>query len=93
MLANVFRGDKAFTATWYESDTVTPPATTPPVERSQAYSTFWDLAVEEGNSRIWGGIHFRFEIDASLEACSDVADYLYDNYMLPRAYGYGHHRY
>jgi hypothetical protein len=88
MLRNVFRGEKSFTATWYESDTVTPPATTPPVERSQLYDTFWDLALEEGDSRIWGGIHFRFEIDTSLVACSNVADYLYDNYLLPRAHGH-----
>ena len=42
--------------------------------------------MEEGNSRIWGGIHFRFDIDESLVSCSNSADYLYDNYMLPRAH-------
>lgn len=82
MLANVFNTDaKSFTATWYASDTVTPPATTPPVVHSQAYNSFRALAQEEGDSRIWGGIHFRFEIDASLDSCSDVADYLFRNYM------------
>jgi hypothetical protein len=82
MLANVFNTDaKSFTATWYASDAVTPPATTPPVVHSQAYNSFAALAQEEGNSRIWGGIHFRFEIDTSLDSCSSVADYLFDNYM------------
>ena len=87
-LRNVFRGEKVFTATWYESDTVTPPATTPPVERSRAYGSFMELAVEEGNSRVWGGIHFRFELDTSIVACTNVANYIYDNYMLPNAHGH-----
>jgi hypothetical protein len=85
MLANVFGTDaKTFTAAWYQNETVTPPATTPPVVHSQAYNSFWTLAQEEGDGRIWGGIHFRFEIDASLDSCSAVADYLYDHYMQPR---------
>ncbi len=84
MLARVFDTDEqSFTATWYASNTVTPPATTPPVVYSQDHDSFWALAQEEGDSRIWGGIHFRFEIDASLESCADVADYLFENYMQP----------
>ena len=84
MLANVFGDDaQSFTATWYASDTVTPPATTPPVVYSNAYNSFWALAQEEGDSRIWGGIHFRFEIDASLESCAEVADYLFESHMQP----------
>jgi hypothetical protein len=84
MLANVFGTDAIpFTATWYASNTVTPPATTPPVVYSQDHDSFWELAQEEGDSRIWGGIHFRFEIDASQESCADVADYLFENYMQP----------
>jgi hypothetical protein len=87
MLANVFNTDaKSFTATWYASDTVTPPATTPPVVHTQAYNSFRALAQEEGDSRIWGGIHFRFEIDTSLDSCSDVADYLFQNYLQSRAH-------
>ena len=86
MLANVFRTDaKSFTATWYKDNSAAPPAVF-----SQSYDSFRALAQEEGNSRIWGGIHFRFEIDASMESCSDVADYLYDHYMQPRAYGHGY---
>jgi hypothetical protein len=85
MLRNVFKTDnKPFTATWYLNNTVTPPATTPPVVHSEAYSSFWALAQNEGNSRIWGGIHFRFEITASEESCSAVADYIFDNKMQQR---------
>ena len=82
MLRNVFGTDnKSFTPTWYGSNTVTPPATTPPVVYSEPYTSFWALAINEGNSRIWGGIHFRFEIDTSHEACAAVADYIFDTKM------------
>ena len=84
MLTRVFDTDaQSFTAAWYASNTVTPPATTPPVVYSQDHDSFWALAQEEGDSRIWGGIHFRFEIDASQESCADVADYLFENHMQP----------
>jgi hypothetical protein len=82
-LADVFGTDaKSFTATWYASD-----ATPPPVVYSADYDSFLALAQEQGNSRIWGGIHFRFEINASLKSCADVADYLVGNYMQPRVQG------
>jgi hypothetical protein len=76
MLANVFGTDaKSFLATWYTGDA--PPA----VVHSEPYSSFWALARDEGSSRVWGGIHFRFEIDASEQSCAQVANYLFDNYM------------
>jgi hypothetical protein len=76
MLANVFGTDtKTFDATWYTPDS--PPA----VVHSQPYSSFWALGQDEGSSRVWGGIHFRFEIDASEQSCAQVANYIYDNYM------------
>jgi hypothetical protein len=76
VLANVFNSDaQAFTATWYTG------ATPPVVVHSQPYSSLWALAVDEGNSRVWGGIHFRFELDASQVSCTQVADYVVDNYM------------
>ena len=43
------------------------------------YSGFRQLADEEANSRIWGGIHFQFESQASQGACSALADYVVDN--------------
>jgi hypothetical protein len=79
MLANVFHGDEqSFTATWYS--TANPPA----IVHAQPYTTFSALGRDEGLSRIWAGIHFRFEIDASDVSCSQVADYIYDNYLEPR---------
>jgi hypothetical protein len=76
-LANVFGTDtKSFTATWFSA--------TNTVVHSQPYTSFWALAVDEGNSRIWGGIHYRFEITASQTSCSDVADYIFANRMQPQ---------
>jgi hypothetical protein len=37
-----------------------------------------------GSSRIWGGIHYRFEIDASEHSCTQIADYIYDHKLTPR---------
>jgi hypothetical protein len=46
---------------------------------TRSYSGFRQLADEEAKSRIWGGIHFEFESQASTGACSLVADYVIDN--------------
>jgi hypothetical protein len=76
MLANVFGTDaKSFTATWYTAGT--PPA----VVHSEPYTSFWALGQDEGSSRVWGGIHYRFEIDASEQRCAQVANYIYDSHM------------
>ena len=77
MLANVFGDDaQSFTATWYLADGT--------VLHAEPYESLWQMALDEGDSRVWGGIHFRFELIASQVSCSQVADYLFDNYMLPR---------
>jgi len=72
----VFRSDaQAFTATWYTA------ASPPVVVYSQPYQSFSALAQDEGDSRIWGGIHFRFEIDTSQISCAQVADYIFEHYL------------
>jgi hypothetical protein len=77
MLRNVFgTDDRSFTAKWYLNNTATSP-----VVRAENYTSFSELTVEEGHSRIWGGIHFRFELTDSIESCSAVADYIYANKM------------
>jgi hypothetical protein len=43
--------------------------------------SFTELEVEEGMSRVWGGIHFRFELTESIESCSAVAYYIFANKM------------
>ncbi len=47
----------------------------------RSYNGFRQLADEEAKSRIWGGIHFEFESQASTGACSLVADYVIDNML------------
>jgi hypothetical protein len=35
-------------------------------------------------SRIYGGIHFNFDSDASRQVCGKVAEYVSSNFMRPR---------
>ena len=76
MLANLLGNDaQTFSATWYKADNT--------VLWSEPYTSLWQLGNDEAWSRIWGGIHFRIDIDESQVSCTQVADYLYDNYMQP----------
>lgn len=76
MLANVLASDaQTFTATWYTTDDA--------VVFTQPYTSLFQLGNDEAHSRIWGGIHYRFDIEASQVSCTQVADYLFDNYMRP----------
>ena len=82
MLGNVFGTDKkSYTAVWYKDNSATPA-----VVFKENFTSFKALAEHEGNSRVWGGIHFRFELDASHEACANVADYIYDHKMQQDGY-------
>ena len=76
MLANVLGSDsQVFIATWYTASNA--------VVYAQPYRSLFDLGNDEAHSRIWGGIHYRFDIDASQVSCPQVADYIFDNYMRP----------
>jgi hypothetical protein len=48
------------------------------------FTGFWDLANQQSESRINGGIHYRFDQDASRAACVKVAEFAYTHFMLPR---------
>lgn len=48
------------------------------------YTGFWQFAQDEADSRIYGGIHFRFDNEASQVVCSEVAEYIHGHYMRPR---------
>lgn len=50
----------------------------------KAYTGFWELATELADSRIWGGIHYRFDNDASQDACPKVARFAHSRHMRPR---------
>jgi hypothetical protein len=76
MLANLLGSDaQNFNAVWYTAADA--------VVWTEPYTSLWKLGDDEANSRIWGGIHFRFDIDESQVSCTQVADYLFDNYMQP----------
>jgi hypothetical protein len=67
--------DVPFTVVWRGS------GSNPDVPKS--YTGFWQFAEDEADSRIYGGIHFRFDNDASQVVCSEVAEYVHDTKMRP----------
>jgi hypothetical protein len=76
-LEHVFgRNDVPFTVTW------TGTAGNPDITRS--YNGFRQLADEEESSRVYGGIHFKFDQLASFGVCIPLADYAVANYLRRR---------
>jgi hypothetical protein len=76
LLALAFGTDQVnFSAKWLGS------TGQPDVTRN--YSSFWQLALDQANSRIYGGIHFRFESVVSQQSCPEVAEYVHANFMRP----------
>lgn len=63
----------AFTARWLGSES------NPDVSRN--YASFTQMAQDQANSRIYGGIHFRFENEASQEACPKVAEWVFRKFV------------
>jgi hypothetical protein len=77
VLTRVFGQDNIpFSMTWVMIDG------SPSVTR--AYTGFKELADQEAQSRIWGGIHFQFESQVSIGVCTPLADYAVDNYLRRR---------
>jgi hypothetical protein len=68
--------DIPFTAFWQGS------SGNPDVSRQ--YAGFSQLAQDQANSRIYGGIHFRFENEASQQSCPKVAEYVFARFMQPK---------
>jgi hypothetical protein len=50
---------------------------------TRQYGNFSELAAQQARSRVYGGIHFNFELTTSQESCVKVADYVVDNYARP----------
>jgi hypothetical protein len=50
---------------------------------TRSYSGFWDAANEEGRSRVYGGIHFTFDVTAGHEIGRQVGAYIFSNFLLP----------
>jgi hypothetical protein len=51
---------------------------------TRPYQGFWQMAEDQANSRVYGGIHFRFDNEASQQTCVRVPEYIYAHYMRPR---------
>jgi hypothetical protein len=49
----------------------------------RSYPGFWAAADEMANSRIYGGIHFRFDCVAGQEIGRDVGNYVIGNFLRP----------
>jgi hypothetical protein len=75
VLAGVFGEDFAFQFDWGQQGFAG-------VNRS--YDSFWAAAEEQADSRIYGGIHFRFDSEAGQQIGRGVGAYVVDNYLQPR---------
>jgi hypothetical protein len=56
----------------------------PNTDVTRHYDRFSDLAEEFARSRIFGGIHYQFDSDASQMACPKAAEYVFSHYMTER---------
>jgi hypothetical protein len=56
----------------------------PNTDVTRDYDRFSDLAEEFARRRIYGGIHYQFDSDASQSACPKVAEYAFAHFMIER---------
>jgi hypothetical protein len=66
----------AVTATWRQS------GGQPDI--THTFATLWEVAQEQADSRIYGGIHYRFDNEAGQVAGRAVAEYVFANFMRAR---------
>jgi hypothetical protein len=52
---------------------------------TRSYPSFWAMADEHAHSRIYGGIHFRFDSTAGQEIGMSVSNYLVNHFTLPHS--------
>ena len=64
--------------------TVTYPRTGGLPTETRTYAGFSDLAQQEADSRIFGGIHFRVDSEASQAYCVKAPEFAAEQFMLPR---------
>ena len=60
---------------------ITWPGVAPNADVTRSYNGFRQAADEGADSRIYGGLHYRFDHTASLGVCSNVANYVFSNYL------------
>jgi hypothetical protein len=67
--------DMHVAATWRQSDAA---------DITHHFDGFWQAAEEQSMSRIYGGIHYRFDQDAGQQIGRSVAEFVFRNFMRPR---------
>jgi hypothetical protein len=78
VLAGVLGTDEiAVTIQWRSPDDLS-------VVGTRNYTGFWQAAQEQERSRVWGGIHFSFDGQASQQVCPLVAEFAMARYATPR---------
>ena len=55
----------------------------PNTDLTRSYNGFRQAGDEAAESRIYAGIHFRFDHNVSFGACTSVANYVLNNYLTP----------
>lgn len=81
-----FAGAQALHLAFGRSDfpfSVTFPRTMGLPDETFHFTGFGDLAVKQARSRIYGGIHYQFDSNASRSSCPRVAEWAFAHYMVP----------
>jgi hypothetical protein len=53
------------------------------LKKTRAFASLTDMAEEQKNVRVWGGVHYRFAIRASEDVAPKAAAYLIENTLKP----------
>jgi hypothetical protein len=62
-------------ATWHQSDGE---------DITRVLAGFWQTAEEQSMSRIYGGLHYRFDQVAGQQIGRNIAEFVFTNFMRPR---------
>mgnify|MGYP002777674594 CR=1 FL=1 len=65
--------------------TMTSP-TADPASTARTFCSFSQAAIENAESRVVAGIHFRFSCEAGLKLGNDIGKWTFSNYLKPRPY-------
>ena len=68
--------DISVTAVWHQSGGQ--------ADVTQQFDGFWAAAGQQSESRIYGGIHYRFDQVAGQQIGRSTADFVFAHYMQPR---------
>jgi hypothetical protein len=58
--------------------------TADPANPSRSFKSFNEAAIENANSRVLAGIHFRFSCESGLQLGEDIGRWTYENYLRPK---------